>query len=52
VGGGVGVGVGMIGLVCSMKAFAVLLGVRGIITQTMGGDKGEEHAEKTKGNKK
>lgn len=45
-GGGVGVGAGKKGLgVCTMKAPSVLLGVKGIIMQTMGKKQGKGHAK-------
>lgn len=47
-GGGVGVRHGEKGLgVCRMKAHSVLLGVKGIIMQTMGKEYGRTHAKET-----
>lgn len=50
--GGVGVGTGKEGLrVCRMKACSVLLGVKGIIMQTMGKERGKLYAKEKKRNK-
>lgn len=43
---GGGVGVGKMERVCTMKAASVVLGVKGIIRQTMEMEKGKIHAEK------
>lgn len=53
VDGGVGVSTGKKGLgVCTMKAPSVLLGVKGIIMQTMGKKQGKGHAKEMQKDKR